>query len=453
MLPQRKEFNMKNKHLVLNQRQRIETGIRSNENLTTIAKAIDKDPSTISKEVLKHRIFLKKTPVNNANSSCRNCLHYSKCNLIKICNLNGCRNKCSRCTRYDVPQHCSKFKEYTCKRIKRFPYVCNGCKRRFCCTLDKYEYSPNQAQNSYSNLLVDARKGFNLTNDEFVAIDNALKEGIDNGLSINHIIAKNSNLKISVKTAYNYVNSGHFKAKRGDLPYYMNNILKKRKISKDYNYPENKNITRLGREYFDYIFYLDSSNRIYHGELDCVGLTKTYVGALLTVIIPKWSFLLLYKLDVKDIEHVNEKIDFIYKQIGPEKFDKYLGILLADRGSEFNDYESIEFDKEEGVRRTRLFYCDATESTQKPYVERINREIRRFVFKGQSVENITQEDCDYIASSINSIVIKSLGNKTAYEFAKQFLGEDILKKLNIAYIENPVIKNIDLIKHERKKSR
>ena len=100
-----------------------------------------------------------------------------------------------------------------------------------------------------------------------------------------------------------------------------------------------------------------------------------------------------------------------------------------------------------------MFYCDASESTQKPYVERINREIRRFVFKGQSVENVTQEDCNLIASSINSIVINSLGNKTAYDFAKQFLGEDILKKLNITYIKDPVIKNIDLINHERKKSR
>lgn len=444
---------MKNKHLLLNQRQRIETGIRNNESLTDIAKAIEKDPSTISKEVLKHRIFLQKTTISNANASCRNCINYSECEIIKVCNLQKCSNKCSRCTRYDVVHHCPKFKESICKRVKRFPYVCNGCKRRFCCTRDKYEYSPNQAQNSYNNLLVNARKGFNLTNDEFVAIDNALKEGIDKGLSINHIIATNPSLNISVKTGYNYVNSGHFQAKQCDLPYYTNNILKKRKISKDYNYPENKNVTRLGREYFDYIFYLDSSNRIYHSELDCVGIVKTYPGALLTVIIPKWSFLLLYKLDVKDMAHVNEKIDFIYNQMGPEKFDKYLGILLADRGSEFNDYESIEVDKKEGIRRTRLFYCDASESTQKPYVERINREIRRFVFKGQSVENISQEDCDYIASSINSIVINSLGNKTAYDFAKQFLGENILKKLNIVYIKDPVIKNIDLIKHERKKSR
>lgn len=442
---------MKNKHLVLNQRERIESGIRKNESLQDIAKAIEKDPSTISKEVLKHRIFLEKTSVKKINTSCRVCINFSKCEIIKTCSLQGCSNRCARCTRYDVASHCSTFKEYTCKRLKRFPYVCNGCKRRFCCSLDKYEYSPKQAQNSYSNLLVNARKGFNLTNDEYVTIDNALKEGVDKGLSINHIISSNPNLKISVKTGYNYVNSGHFKVKTSDLPYYMNNILKKRKISKDYNYPENKNVTRLGREYFDYLFYLDSSNRIYHGELDCVGITKTYVGALLTVIIPKWSFLLLYKLDIKDMEHVNEKINFIYEQMGYEKFDKYLGILLTDRGSEFNDYEGIEIDKNEGVRRTRLFYCDASESTQKPYVERINREIRRFVFKGQSVENVTQEDCNLIASSINSIVINSLGNKTAYDFAKQFLGEDILKKLNITYIKDPVIKNIDLINHERKK--
>lgn len=150
--------------------------------------------------------------------------------------------------------------------------------------------------------------------------------------------------------------------------------------------------------------------------------------------------------------HVNEKINYIYEVMGYHKFNKYLGVLLTDRGPEFNDYQGIEFD-EAGVRRCRLFYCDSGQSTQKPFVERINREIRRYVFKGQSVEKLTQEDCDLIASYINNMTLDGLGNRTPYEFAKRFLGEEILNKLNIKYIKpnDLIIKNIDLIKHELKK--
>ena len=46
---------MKQKHLSLEQRERIEKGIRNGEKLIDISNAIDKDPTTISKEVKRSR--------------------------------------------------------------------------------------------------------------------------------------------------------------------------------------------------------------------------------------------------------------------------------------------------------------------------------------------------------------------------------------------------------------
>lgn len=454
MLPSKGGHHMKQKHMTKEMRERIEKGIREGESLKEIAKAIDKDPTTVSKEVLKHRIDTVPVSRIQSVSPCIQCAYFLQCRLTKICS-NECPNKqCRSCHKVDVPNRCSKFVKARCKRLERFPYVCNGCpKRNRSCTLQKYEYIPMSAHRQYEKELHESRQGLNLTSDEFKLIDETFEKGFNQGQSINHIIANNPDLGISVKTGYNYVNSGNFKVKHNDLPNYMNHILKKRKIiSKDYEYLENKNINRKGREYYDYLLYVDTNDIIYHGELDCVGITKNYVGALLTIIIPKWSLLLLYKLDVKDISHVNSCINFVYQTMGYDKFYKYLGVLLTDRGPEFNDYQGIEFD-EDGVRRCRLFYCDSGRSTQKPFVERINREIRRFVFKGQSVENLNQEDCDLIASYINNMTLGGLGNRTPYEFAKRFLGEEILEKLNIKYIKpnDLIIKNIDLIKHELKK--
>ena len=450
-----KEGHMKQKHMTNEMRERIEKGIREGESLKEIAKAIDKDPTTISKEVLKHRSDATPETTFMNSQPCFKCINYKSCNLMKICDLRGCNKECKTCIRIDVTTKCSHFAKNICQRLKRFPYVCNGCKRRNTCRLQKYEYIPISAYRQYEKTLHESRQGLNLTNDEFKLIDETFEKGFNQGQSINHIIANNPDLGISVKTGYNYVNSGNFKVKHNDLPNYMNHILKKRKIiSKDYEYQENRDMNRKGREYYDYLLYVDSNDIIYHGELDCVGITKDYVGALLTIIIPKWSFLLLYKLDIKDMAHVNKKINFIYKVMGYDKFNKYLGVLLTDRGPEFNDYQGIEFD-DDGVRRCRLFYCDSGRSTQKPFVERINREIRRYVFKGQSVENLSQEDCDLIASYINNMTLDGLGNRTPYEFAKRFLGEDTLERLNIRYIkpDDLIIKNIDLIKHESKKSK
>ena len=435
-------------------RERIEKGIREGESLKEIAKAIDKDPTTISKEVHKHRSDV--VPINPSiiSQACFRCTNYKSCKSMKLCDLRGCSKECKTCMRIDVTTRCNNFVKKICKRIKKFPYVCNGCSKRNSCRLQKYEYIPFTAQRGYEKVLHESRQGLNLTGEEFKLIDDTLKDGFDKGQSINHIISNNKKLNISIKTGYNYVNSGNFKVKHNDLPNYTNHILKKRKfIPKEYEYQENKDMSRKGREYYDYILYVDNNNVIYHGELDCVGITKDYVGALLTIIIPKWSFLLLYKLDVKDMGHVNRCVDFVYNTMGKEKFNKYLGVLLTDRGPEFNDYLSIEMDKIEGERRCRLFYCDSGQSTQKPFVERINREIRRYVFKGQSVEKLTQEDCDMIASNINNMTLDGLGNKTPYEFAKALLGEEVLDKLNIRYIkpDDLLVKNIDLIKHELNK--
>ena len=453
MLPSKGGQHMKQKHMTKEMRERIEKGIREGASLKEIAYAISKDPTTISKEVYKHRNKVIKDPKNTVISSfCTKCSNFQKCDIIHLCKK-GCSKKCKSCNSLNPTLICSLFIENKCKRLSRFPYVCNGCSKRLRCRLEKYEYVPITAQRGYEKELHESRQGLNLTGEEFKLIDETFKKGIQNGQSINHIIANNPDLGISVKTGYNYVNSGNFQVKHNDLPNYMNHILKKRKIiSKDYEYLENKDMNRKGREYYDYLLYIDTNDIIYHGELDCVGITKDYVGALLTIIIPKWSFLLLYKLDIKDMAHVDECINFVYDAMGYEKFNKYLGVLLTDRGPEFNDYQGIEFD-ENGVRRCRLFYCDSGQSTQKPFVERINREIRRYVFKGQSVENLSQIDCDLIASYINNMTLDGLGNKSPYEFAKTFLGEEILKKLNIKYIKpnDLIIKNIDLIKHELKK--
>ena len=66
-------------------RERIEKGIREGESLKEIAKAIDKDPTTVSKEVLKHRSeFVPQASIQKL-SPCTKCDRFLRCNLTKVC--------------------------------------------------------------------------------------------------------------------------------------------------------------------------------------------------------------------------------------------------------------------------------------------------------------------------------------------------------------------------------
>ena len=68
---------MKQKHMTKEMRERIEKGIREGESLKEIAKAIDKDPTTISKEVLKHRSeCVPEYNFNEKPSPCTKCEKY-----------------------------------------------------------------------------------------------------------------------------------------------------------------------------------------------------------------------------------------------------------------------------------------------------------------------------------------------------------------------------------------
>ena len=134
-------------HMTKEMRERIEKGIRGGESLKEIADAIDKDPTTISKEVLKHRNkVIKDLKHNTVSSFCSKCFNFPKCDIVHLCKTQGCSKKCKSCSSLNPTLICSLFNEIKCKRLTRFPYVCNECHKRLRCQLEKYEYVPITAQ-------------------------------------------------------------------------------------------------------------------------------------------------------------------------------------------------------------------------------------------------------------------------------------------------------------------
>lgn len=120
-------------HLSLEDRKNIELGIVEGLSKTQIAKKINRHPSTISKEIIKHR---KLKPRNTFNAD-------SICIYLKDCH---------RCIR-----KCEKYQEPTCSRRDRNVGACNNCDNISKCKLDKYFYYTTKANQDYLYSLIDSR--------------------------------------------------------------------------------------------------------------------------------------------------------------------------------------------------------------------------------------------------------------------------------------------------------
>lgn len=175
-----------NSHLNLEQRKIIQNGIESGISKVEIAKLLVKDPSTIGKEIKKHR-KLKPRNVFNLDSLC---IHLKECH--------GCKKKCDR------------YEESKCSRRDRSPGACNKCPNISNCHLDKYFYYTSQAHESYLYTLKDSREGINLNTTERKEIAGIITPLLVQGQSINQILSTHKEIKQCYKTLYNYIEMGVF---------------------------------------------------------------------------------------------------------------------------------------------------------------------------------------------------------------------------------------------------
>ena len=117
--------------------------------------------------------------------------------------------------------------------------------------------------------------------------------------------------------------------------------------------------------------------------------------------------------------------------MGIDEFKRLFEVILTDNGTEFSDPDSIEFDMKSGEKLVNLFYCDPNCSWQKGSIEKNHEYIRYILPKGTSFAGLTQDDCNLIASHINSVPRLSLNNISPYEASINFIGKENLDKLKI----------------------
>ena len=422
-----------NKHLALDQRNIIEQGLNEDLSLIQISKKINKDPRTISKEIRKHMIKKDRSFYNCKNT----CTHILNCTVTSLCG-NYCKQKCKTCGICN--SKCQNYEPITCKRLTRFPYVCNACKKKSSCRLDKYYYKSLLAFKDCKSNLSSSREGTSLSELELANLNDILTSQILKGKSV-AIIHKNLKTECSLSSLYNYIEKGYLTVRNIDLARKVKfRKRKKRSTPKDTK-------ARINKTYNDFKTYLETHPETQVVEMDTVeGIKGGKV--LLTLLLRNCKLMLAFLIEEKTTETVLEVFNMLEELLTYDVFCKIFEVILTNNGSEFSDPLSLEFNSE-GIGRTRIFYCDPASAYQKGMLEKNHEFIRYVIPKGTSMDNLIQSQVDVMINNINNYNRESLNWNSPYMLAELILGKEILKKLNLSYIpfeEVKLIPNILKIK-------
>lgn len=428
----------KHKHLTLSERFTIQSMLIQSSSFKAIARELDRDCTTISKEIRNHFIFQKTGCLGHAFNDCAN---RHNCPVTHLCEKPGCTTKrCCFCSQCHL--HCDDYYKQYCHQLQTPPYVCNGCDLRNKCTLEKHIYSAAAAYKEYEETRSESRSGISISQVEAIQLDNLFSPLIVKGQSIHHIcVTQPSSVMFSEKTIYNYVDAGLFTAKNIDLPRKVR--YRARKSLHD-SFKVDKSC-RIGRTLEDYNTFLEGCPDCPVVELDSVEGRKGG-KVLLTIHFVKTEFMLAFLRDRNTAASVFEIFERLYLKLRPDVFMKIFPVLLADNGSEFSDPLSIEMDAENNLR-TRVFYCDPSAPYQKGSAENNHEFIRRILPKGTSFDSLTQQKIDLMMNNINSYHRTNLGNHSPYEMFRLFYGQVILDTLGAKYISpNDIILRPELLK-------
>ena len=124
-----------------------------------------------------------------------------------------------------------------------------------------------------------------------------------------------------------------------------------------------------------------------------------------------------------------EGIDLLESIIGAGLFHTDVQILLTDRGSEFTAADAMEI-KEDGTRRTRVYYCDPLQSCQKGSLENNHIELRYICPSGTDLRSLgllDQSDLNTVISHVNSSPKEKLNGKSPIEYL-EFLNPSLMQK-------------------------
>ena len=269
-----------------------------------------------------------------------------------------------------------------------------------------------------------------MTSSQMITMAELIGPLLKKGQSVYQILRNHPELGISVKTLYNYIESGIFKDYGIDNFSLRRQVsMRKRKSLKPRKQPANYE----GHKYEDYLKFKQENPTIPTTEMDTV-YNDPEGPYIQTFIFENAPVMIGFLHKEKTSASMAATLDLLQERLG-EDYSKIFSLLLTDRGTEFEKHDLFEINYATGEIRSDIFYCDPQMPTQKPHVENNHNYLRNIIPNGIRLDKITQEELDMVFSHINSTPRASLNGKTPYEAFTFFYGEELLNKLNIKKID------------------
>ena len=414
-------------HLTYDDRFLIQRKLNEGCTFKEIGRCLSKDPTTISREVKKHR--QQKTATSLSSSRC---IHISTCKKNNVCNLSpSCYIKCSTCS--NCSSFCSDYAIKECKKINKPPYVCNGCEKKIGCRIKKTMYRATDAYKEYKHVLSTSRAGIDIDAETLTVVDELITPLIKNGQSINHIYSTHQwDIPFSSRTLYNYISKSLFEVLSLDLPRKV-----RYKPRKKFKPVQKDSDSLVGRKYIDFQTYIAENPDVQIIEMDTV---KGRIGGklILTLYFRTSKLMLGFLLEHESQVEVVEVLDQLESALTTEIFKEIFPVLLTDNGSGFSNPYIIEMGSD-ATQRTKLFYCDPYASQQKGGIEKNHEFIRYILPKGTSFDHLDQGMVTLLMNHINSTARESLNNSTPHKEAALLMQSRVQDVLGLKSIPPDMI--------------
>lgn len=403
----------------------IGNGLSTCKSASELANNLKVDVSGLIKHIKKYR-QIKQT---SARNKCGRKLDCEITCLCKRCPANNYRKEpkqCARCNKNNCNQSCSLFTLIPqCDRLKKFPYVCNGCDKHNYCYLNRFVYDPVEVWKNIVNKRSESRKGSHASEMEFKRLGDLLIPLVkDKHQSLPQIfLTHKEEIRWSYPTILSFIDKG--------LIVGLKNIDLTKRVRYPIHYKKSNNEPTnaaflANRTYDDFVAFISDNQFTDVVEMDTVLSCKGVSTCLLTLLFRKSNFMLAFLLKEKTAKEVAKVFEWIKKQLGIELYRKTFAIVLTDNGSEFADPNCIEFDLENGEKICNLFYCDPGKSGQKGKIEKNHVELRKIFPKGTDLSEFSQTQINVALSNVNSEPRAILNRNCPGVIAKVFLDEKIL---------------------------
>jgi IS30 family transposase len=253
-----------------------------------------------------------------------------------------------------------------------------------------------------------------------------VRTGLAKGQSIHHIF-QTYDLPCSERSFYRYVENQ-------SIPILSIDLAKKVKYKKR---KRKKEILRgsgffVGHEYDDFL-ELPEEDRAVTTEVDTVWGKKGDRKRILSLHRRDLHFQIYLLLQEGTKEEVVRALDWL--EICCEgRFSEFFGLLLMDRGSEFDDIIGMERSCEAEGHRCAVYFADPNRPDQKGACEKNHVELRKVLPKGTSIQAMDAFTLAKICSHVNSSIRKGCGNASPLQMAMLCMPQHLFNNLGLSLI-------------------